>query len=56
VNVCCIENEQFDRFSEGEDLKILSSSRSCERQESLVIPALSYINMHLIIVFTLLLA
>jgi hypothetical protein len=40
----------------GEDLKTLSSFGSCGRQVSLVIPALSYINMHLITVFTLLLA
>jgi hypothetical protein len=40
----------------GEDMKTLSNSGSCGRQVSLVIPALSYINMHLIIVFTLLLA
>jgi hypothetical protein len=37
-------------------LNTLSSSGSSGRQVSLVMPALSYINMHLIIVFTLLLA
>jgi hypothetical protein len=40
----------------GEDLKTLSNSGSCGRKVSLVRPALSYINMHLITVFTLLLA
>jgi hypothetical protein len=40
----------------GEDLKTLSSSVSCGKQVSLVIPALSFINMHLITVFTFLLA
>jgi hypothetical protein len=37
-------------------LKTLSSPRSSGRQVSLVIPSLSYINMHLINVFTFLLA
>jgi hypothetical protein len=54
---CVMRRERaVRRFFCGEDLKTLSSSGSCERQVSLVIPALSYMNMHLITVFTFLLA
>jgi hypothetical protein len=53
--VMCRERTVRRIFS-GEDLKTLSSSGSCGRQVSLVIPTLSYINMHLITVFTFLLA
>jgi hypothetical protein len=54
---CVMRRERsVRRISRGEDLKTLSNSGSCGRQVSLVIPVLSYINMHLITVFTLLLA
>jgi hypothetical protein len=54
---CVMRRERsVRRLFSGEDMKTLSNSGSCGRQVSLVIPALSYINMHLIIVFTLLLA
>jgi hypothetical protein len=54
---CVMRGERaVRRFFCGEDLKTLSKSGSCERQVSLVIPVLSYINMHLITVFYSLLA
>jgi hypothetical protein len=54
---CVMRRERgVRRLFYGEDLKTLSKSGSCERLVSLVIPVLSYMNMHLITVFTFLLA
>jgi hypothetical protein len=54
---CVMRRERaVRRFFCGEDLKTLSNSGYCERQVSLVIPALSYMDMHLITVFIFLLA
>jgi hypothetical protein len=53
---CVMRRERaVRRFFCGEDLKTLSNCGSCERHVSLVIPALSYMNVHLITVFTFLL-
>jgi hypothetical protein len=54
---CVMRRERaVRRFFCGEDLKTLSNSGAWESQVSLVIPVLSYMNMHLITVFTFLLA
>jgi hypothetical protein len=47
---CVIENEQFERFSEGEDFEDSEQFRILWKAS--VLPTLSYINMHLITLFT----